>query len=661
MDNFDLPLEKFLSPITTNKNLNFKFVTSFSSDEHVLVYLNGTESISELYYIDILFASKTNNIDFNKVLKKPAYVEFFSKEKEKKYLSGIISKLAQNTPIQTNIFTTLYRAQLVPSIYLLTLNKNYVFYQNKTSAEIIKDVLKKNNITNFEFQANNLKFRKRETCIQYNESDYDFIKRLMLEDGMFFFFKHEKNKEILVISDNNKSFYNSNEKIFVLNLQGNLSKTNIKKKQASLCFLEESILTGKYLINNYDYNKPKTNLKSEAKVKDTKTVFGTIYNYETNFINNTDGKNLVKLRADAIEYQKQFLYIRSNTIIHPGMYFSLNEHTIKKYNTDYVVSKINHTFRFNNTDIISYISKITSFNKQFVYREQYVCNKPKIHGYLSAIVTGPDNQVVFRDDLGRIKIRFLWDLDGIKNKEKSSGWVRVAETFAGSNFGSIFIPRIGQEVIVTFLNGDPDLPLVIGALYNGNNKPPYKDSDISCIKTQTFKNPKGFNELKFCDKKNQEELYMRAEKNFVFLINENSTTTLKKGNYTLKLEKGNVVIDVKGAINVKATKDISFKTNSSIIFDAKKNISFSATGKFTAKSVNAMTLDTKNKLDAKSVMGISLDSKMTISLKATMSATIQANTAVNIKSNLMLSLDGTMVNIKAKALNKIGGMLINIG
>lgn len=700
----------------TTKNLNCKFITPLGSDQ-MLIGFRGIEEISRPYEIEVIFTSKNNKIDFSKLLGKQASVELFSQEKKKQYLTGILKAVAQGRTFKDeSSHMTEYRVVMVPSLYKLCLAKSYVFYQNKTALDIIKGVLKKNGISNVSYSVSKLAKTKRETCIQYNETDLFFITRLMEEEGLFYFFKHEKGKETLVIADNNKAFVDSKEKVCITS-EAAYKKHEEMVHRTSAFVVSESMWSKEFLADSYDYEKPNTKLLNKKKNSDSKNTYGSVYTYDEFFTDNSAGKTKTSTRMESIEYKKNLSYIQSDVPLNVGEKFALKDHVRQNFNANYVVTKIAHNFDVRQEP--AYTNSITIFDEsKGPYRPDYVLEKPRIFGYLSAVVTGQDKQDVFRDALARVKVRFLWDLDGVKNKEKSSGWIRVAQTFAGSGFGAIFLPRVGQEVVVTFLNGDPDCPLVIGALYNGNNKPPYADADISCIKTQTFGDKKGFNEIKLTDKKKKEEFYVRAQKDYVMLVNENSTITLKKGNYTLTLEEGNVKVEVKGKIDVHSTdnisvdcdKDISISAKGKIALTAKKdiiedatgnitmtskkNISGTAqsnidlkakTGKFSVDCTGAASVTSKNniKLDAKMGMTLNCNMKMALtgkagfdastsaamSLKCNLAMTVEAKLNMSLKSNLNMSvkssvnmeLSSTIMNIKSNAINSIGGAMIKIG
>lgn len=698
----------FHTVVTTTKNLDSCFITPLGSDQPLLAFY-GTEEISRLYEFEVTFFSADPQIDPKRLLNKPATIEFKSKNKKLKYFSGIIKGLAQGTSYKKERkLLTEYKALLVPKLSLLKLAKSYVFFQNKTVLDIIKIVLKKHGLTNVEYRTTKLGKTKRESCIQYDETDFDFICRLMEEDGLFYFFRYGKDGETLIISDNNQVFIDDKIKFYALNDKFNTKKGKEKKEHfAHSCVLCDNLLTDKFFLDSYDYNKPNTKLSVNDK-NSAKSLYGNFYDYERHYDTNAIGKVIVGNEAEAFAFNERLFQMKTQEIIHVGNKFDIVEHDAAKFNDKYIMSKIVHNFDVRQE--IPYYNIITAFPSKTICRIMPSIEKPKIYGYLSAVVTGQEKSDVFRDRLARVKIRFLWDLDGVKNKENSSGWVRVAQTFAGSNFGAIFLPRVGQEVIVSFLNGDPDRPVIVGALYNGSNKPPYTEAEISCIKTQTFGDKTGFNELKFNDKKKHEEVYMRAQKDFVMLINENSTITLKKGNYTLTLEKGDVKVDVKGKVNLKTKEDITFDSDKKIVFKsakgivldtdasieqkAKKDVTIKAsTGKFsvnatrdatvaakgniklsssmsttlnskmttTIKSSVSMTLDAKMAMNIKSGMAMNMESKMSAKLVGKMGVTISSNLMVSVKSTLALNLDGMMLNLKAKAFNSVGGALIKIG
>lgn len=282
------------------------------------------------------------------------------------------------------------------------------------------------------------------------------------------------------------------------------------------------------------------------------------------------GESLVSIRMEAEEVAIDTIEATSDcSSFYAGGKFKVTQHAAKSEKDNYIITGIYHR-AFDN-------SYFTGSEGQSEYGNNFVCIpadvhfrplstqiKPVMKGPQSAIVTGPSGEEIYIDKFGRIKVQFMWDREGKKN-ESSSCYLRVVQSWAGDQWGASFIPRIGQEVIVNFLDGDPDRPLVTGSVYNGDNKPPYASKTQSGIKTQSTKGAgkQNYNELRFEDLKGSEEIFIQAEKDFNNLIKNDHTRTLEKGNETITVSKGNRTLDVKKTIKTDAS-DIKITGKKSI-------------------------------------------------------------------------------------------------
>jgi type VI secretion system secreted protein VgrG len=304
-----------------------------------------------------------------------------------------------------------------------------------------------------------------------------------------------------------------------------------------------------------------------------------------------DGDNLVSIRMEAEEAAISTIEATSDcSSFYAGGKFKLTKHAAQSEKDNYIITGIYHR-AFDN----SYFS---GSEGQSEYGNNFVCipadvhfrplrtqNKPVMKGPQSAVVTGPSGEEIYIDKFGRIKVQFMWDREG-KKDESSSCYLRVVQSWSGGQWGSSFIPRIGQEVIINFLDGDPDRPLVTGTVYNGENKPPYTSKTQSGIKTQSTKGAgkQNYNELRFEDLKGSEEIFVQAEKDFNVLVKNDHSRTLNKGNEIITVSKGNRTLSVKNKIStdasdiiVKAKKSIEFKVGGSSIKMTPSGIVIKAT------------------------------------------------------------------------------------
>lgn len=493
-----------------------------------------SEEFSKLYQCNIEAYSK-KTID-ESCLGKPANITInFSKEKRE--IAGIITSINTGNNKEHQGYQAL-SITISPNLWLTTINKNCRIFQKLTIQEIIKKVLKPYGINNAKFDTSSGS-EKKDYVTQYNETDYDFFLRLLEENGMIYSFKHESGKETLIISDSNLQFKKPVKEPLIYSAP-EYEETTLNRIKSF--FKQKTIVPNIFKTTSYDFEKPSNNLltKEKSKLKGD----NNIYSYETLFKEKNHGEEILKneiTRNEALE--ETFTAITTCPEMEIGKPFKLKRHPDKNLNEEYYPIKTKHEMSFGEKNEDSYYkNESLCLLKKTKFLSKRSISRPVVYGHESAIVVGPDGEEIYCDELGRVKVQFHWDLDGEKNEE-SSCWLRVLQPWAGSGWGSFFTPRIGMEVIVSFQMGNPDLPMIMGCVYNGKNKPENakENPTKSGIKTQSTKEKKdGFNEITFEDKADEEEIIIHAEKDFTKRIRANLTEELyEEGNHTYSIEKGN--------------------------------------------------------------------------------------------------------------------------
>lgn len=528
-------------------------------DELLLTSFQGGEYISRLfeYQIEVLSANVT--LEPKKLVGEQVTVTL--QNETERFFTGYVSRFSFGE-IKANDLRQ-YKMTIVPWLWFLTKTNNQRIFQEMNTKDIVSKVFKDHGFNDFEFMATGGK--PREYCVQYGESDFDFVSRLLEEDGISYYFKHDKEKHKLILVDKKNAYEYCDEKEVTYS-KGNQSEAQITQWEHHYEFRK-----GEWSINDYDFKKPKQNLLVTSK---TKNKFSKVKNFEhyeyPSMYDTGNGESLVSIRMEAEEVAIDTIEATSDcSSFYAGGKFKVTKHAAKSEKDNYIITGIYHR---------AYDNSYFSGNEgQSEYGNNFVCipadvhfrplstqHKPVMKGPQSAIVTGPSGEEIFIDKFGRIKVQFMWDREGKKN-ESSSCYLRVVQSWAGDQWGSSFIPRIGQEVIVNFLDGDPDRPLVTGTVYNGDNKPPYSSKTQSGIKTQSTKGAgkQNYNELRFEDLKGSEEIFIQAEKDFNNLIKNDHTRTLEKGNETITVSKGNRTLDVKKTIKTDAS-DIKITGKKSI-------------------------------------------------------------------------------------------------
>lgn len=569
-----------------------------------------------------------------------------------------------------------YQLVLRPWLWWLTLASNNRVFQNLSTSDIVTTIFKAHGFTDFALKLTG-SYTPREYCVQYGETDFAFVSRLLEEEGIFWFFTHEEGKHTLVLGDSNDAFAQipNGPKINYLGQQmGERELHGIRSGQVCM-----QAVAGFFRATDYEFTTPTTSLYSQAEA-----VAGprSMYEHPGSYNAKARGDTLTKQRVDGLRSQeKRFVGESDCRWLVPGHWFTLAGHDDSTLNIDWVVTAVTHEASHEN-----YQNRFEAIPKATPFRPQRTTPKPRMHPQ-TALVVGKAGEEIWTDQYGRIKLQFPWDRDG-KNDETSSCWVRVVLPWSGKGFGMQFVPRIGQEVIVTFIDGDPDRPLVTGCVYNGDNALPYAlpaNQTQSGIKTQSSKGGGGFNELRFEDKKDAEEVFLQAQKDFkINVLNDTTATvghdetltvqnartrTVKDGDETVTLEKGkrsvtiqtgSDTLDVKDSRTVKVGADQTHSTGGNYEHQVTGNYSLTVDGNLTIKVTGTLTLESGGTFSMKSGADFAAEASTSVTHKAGTALTNQAGTSLTNKAGTTLTNDaGVSLMNKGGAEQTVdgGGML----
>ena len=538
-----------------------------NKDELLLTSFQGGEYISRLFEFQLEVLSANVTLEPEKLVGELVTVTL--QNNEERLFTGFVSRFSFGEIKANNLRQ--YKLTIVPWLWFLTKTNNQRIFQDMNTKDIVSNIFSDYGFNDFDFKAKG--GSTREYCVQYGESDFDFISRLLEEEGIAYYFKHEKDKHKLFLVDKQNAYEYCDENEVTYS-KGNQSEAQITEWEHHYEFRK-----GEWSLNDYNFEEPKKKLIISSK---TKNNFSNVKNYEhyeyPSMYDTADGENLVSVRMDAEEVAINSIEATSDcTSFYAGGKFKLTKHAAKSEKDNYIITGIYH--RAFDTSYFSGSEGQSEYGNNFVcipadvhFRPLRTQIKPVMKGPQSAIVTGPSGEEIYIDKFGRIKVQFFWDREG-KNNENSSCYLRVVQSWAGDQWGSSFIPRIGQEVIVNFLDGDPDRPLVTGTVFNGDNKIPYPSKTQSGIKTQSTKGAgkQNYNELRFEDLKGSEEIFIQAEKDFNrlvkndedSLIKNNHSRTVESGDETINISKGNRTLNVKNKISTDAS-DIIIKGKKSI-------------------------------------------------------------------------------------------------
>jgi len=536
-------------------------------DELLLTSFQGGEYISRLFEFHLEVLSENVTLDPKELVGEQVTVTI--QNGKERFFTGFVSRFSFGE-IKANDLRQ-YKLTIVPWLWFLTKTNNQRIFQEVNTKDIVSKIFSDYGFNDFEFVAKGGK--PREYCVQYGESDFDFVTRLLEEEGIAYYFKHDKEKHKLILVDKQNAYEDCDENEVTYS-KGNQSEAQITQWEHHYEFRK-----GEWSINDYNFKEPKKKLLISSKTKNKFSNVKKFEHYEyPSMYDTTSAESLVSIRMEAEEAAINTIEATSDcSSFYAGGKFKLTKHAAKSEKDNYIITGIFH--RAFDTSYFTGSEGQSEYGNNFVcipanvhFRPLRTQTKPVMNGPQSAIVTGPSGEEIYIDQFGRIKVQFPWDREG-KNNESSSCYLRVVQSWAGDQWGGSFIPRIGQEVIVNFLDGDPDRPLVTGTVYNGDNKPPYASKTQSGIKTQSTKGAgkQNYNELRFEDLKGSEEIFIQAEKDFNrlvkndedALIKNNHSRTIEKGNETIKVSKGNRTLSVKNKISTDAS-DILIKGKKSI-------------------------------------------------------------------------------------------------
>ena len=551
--------------------------TPLGKDVLLLQGFTGQEAVSRLFRFSLDLLSENPSISFDQIVGQKVTIRVFLAEGER-YINGYVSRFAQSG--SDHRFTH-YRAEVVPWLWFLTRRANCRIFQNQKATDIIKKVFSDTaykGISESQDRAQG-NVEQREYCVQYRETDFNFVSRLMEEEGIYYFFEHGDGKHTMVLANSpgaHKSCPGQAKAMYDYTATHHEREDVIRAWQ-----IEQELRTGKYALTDYNFETPSTSLAVNEAT--TVNVDGNsryeIFDYPGPHLKKPRGQNLVKLRME--EEETPAIVVTGSSICRAftsGYKFDLTDHYRQDLNKSYVLTEVRHSTSVGDLYTTGegtgerYSNQFTCIPQTTPFRPTRLTPKPVVQGPQTAVVVGKDGEEIWTDKYGRVKVHFHWDREN-KWNENSSCWVRVSQNWAGKRWGAMFIPRIGQEVIVDFLEGDPDQPIVTGRVYNAEEMPHYeltKHQTKSYIKTNSSKGGGGFNELRFEDDKGKEQIFMHGEKDMDVRVKNDSKEYIGKDRHLI----------IKGTQNEKVDQDWYHKSGMKIVIESGMELTLKSSGGF---------------------------------------------------------------------------------
>ncbi len=626
--------------------------------------MHAREEMSRLseYQLDLL--SETQDIDLDEILGKSVTVKVTLANGNTRFFSGYVTRIAQQGMLGRY---HRYHAVVRPWLWFLTRTADCRIFQDMTVPQIIAKVFADHPSADFQLELTG-SYRQWTYCVQYRETDFNFVSRLMEHEGIYYYFKHENGRSILVITDS----YSGHEPFpGYEQITFRLPNTKMRPdlEYVSSWQLEREIQPGSYVHDDYDLERPSVELRTQKSVvRKHSAADYEIYDFPGQYIQKPDGEQYAAVRLDEFGSQFEIANAVSNARgIGVGCLLTLEEHPRADQNREYLILSCRYDLYYGGYEGLPQGRQtdcrcsFVAMSSQQQYRAQRLTPKPFVQGPQTAVVVGPSGDEIYTDKYGRSKVQFHWDRYGTRD-ENSSCWIRVSQPWAGKGWGSVSIPRIGQEVIVDFLEGDPDQPIITGRVYNGDNGTPYTlpaGGVVSGLKSNTHKG-KGYNELSMDDTAGKEKITIHGQydmnttvehdqtntvnNDLTETVKNDATITITKGKYSHDVQTGTATYHVKDALveNYDATQATTVKQDITIK---------STSGAITISS------DSQNVL-IKAATIISLQvgsSKLTMSSDGTISL---EGVNVTVKGSTLLTMKGGIVHSEADNEHQTKGTLV---
>ena len=647
----------------TQAHLSFTVSTPLGSDTLLLCSLHGEERLSSVFHFTLEMLSADANLDPTAVVGQPVTVSLGLSDGTTRYLNGVVGRFVQAG--SEGPWTTYY-AEMYPWLWLLTMTADCRIFQNQTVPQILETVFTDLGFTAYR-NALTATYAAREYCVQYNESAFAFVSRLMEDEGIFYFFEHTDTAHTLVLADDVSAFAPC---AGLPQGQARLASAALGRDDDAItaCTLEHQVTSTQYSMDDFNFTTPATDLLVNAgQTSSTRKL----YEYPGGFGKTADGETRAGRRLQVHEFPGSLFcgesYCRAFSA---GATFQLTNHARADANQTYALYRVVHSMTQQ-----SYANTFEAFLSTVPFRPARVTPRPVVAGMQTALVVGKSGEEIWTDQYGRVIVQFHWDQRGQRN-ENSSCWLRVAQGWAGKQWGSMFIPRIDQEVLVSFLEGDPDRPIITGVVYNAQQTVPYAlptEQTKSTIKSNSSKGGGGSNEIRFEDKKDAEELFIHAQKDMTTRVEHVLMEAVKSsrqafvmaGDATLDEQvqealtvEGSRKVTIKGADKAEThTNEGTFSHTVAKTFELTVNgdsLNITAAGAITIKG-KSITLQTTGG-------DLQLTSAANLSAEASRALTNTAGTSLTNKANQSLTNDGGMsLTNKASSTQEVdGGTLLTM-
>lgn len=616
--------------------------------------MHGSEALGQPFRYRLELSTTDPDIDFNSVLGKTMTVELELGDGETREFTGHVTEFSLAGGDGRNV---LYRAELRPWLELLSYRRNCRIFQHQTVPDVVKRVFRDYGYADFE-ELLSESYRAWDYLVQYRESDFDFVSRILEQEGIYYYFKHRGGVHVLVLSDS-RSAHEAVAGYETIPYFPPSQADRRERDHVDSWHLTQRIQPGKVAASDFDFTRPKVSLLAERAEPEEKVGADyEAYDFPGEYLTAEDGNKEVRVRLEAHHAEQEVAQAAGNAAgVMAGAVFSLSGFPRGDQNKEYLVVGVDHQIEVNADEsggggaAASLRCQFSAIDARRPYRSPRRTRKPVVEGPQTAVVVGPRGEEIYTDNYGRVKVKFHWDRIG-NGDENTSCWVRVAQIWAGANFGGMYIPRIGQEVIVDFLEGDPDRPIITGRVYNFDNEVPYQlpgNHTQSGIKSRSTKggNLDNFNELRFEDKKGSEHVFLQAEKDLMVNVKAAESRTVGASRQ--------VSIGDNDSLEVGKNREASIGADDSETVTASQTVTIGANQTITVTAVRTIASATENVTAGSRTKTVTTNE--TTSIGGSRSETVGRSETVSIGKDQLLTVGGKRSHSvdKDDSLSVLGG------
>jgi type VI secretion system secreted protein VgrG len=515
--------------------------TPLGADALLVSHFAAREQISRPFEFDLELISETENVDADKLLGVAVTLQFkLPGDAGVRYFNGFVTEFSQEDYEDRH---HIYHATLRPWFWLLSRTSDCKIFQGKSVPDIFQAIVNQYKFPDFKLKLSG-SYSPKNYCVQYRETDFNFLSRLLEQEGIHYFFEHQDGKHLMVLADDANAHGKIKGYETVPYYPPTTTAGQRERDHLESWAQKKSVESGAYSLTDYDYSAPKKSLLQTSSISKShaRSDF-EIFDYpaELGVYDSGEASRVAKVRIQELQTAQTLSRGSGNAAgLATGHNFSLSKYPRSDLNIEYLIIDSNltiaadvHTSGAAEGDVEFKIN-LEAIDAKTPYRPQRITPKPVVQGAQTAVVVG-NGEEIYTDKYGNVKVQFPWDRHG-KNDENSSCWIRVAQVWAGKQWGAMHIPRVGQEVIVSFLEGDPDQPIITGRVYNGANMPVYDlpaNKTQSGIKSRSSKDgaAANFNEIRFEDLKGSELLTIHAEKDHSLSVENDEKHTVGRDEF----------------------------------------------------------------------------------------------------------------------------------